>query len=503
MLNNLPGKQLSMSRTHSTSRFSFILRSCAHLYAIAQAKQAHAQILIHGFLPHLTLLTDLLLVYCKCGFLHDARKVFDKMTHRNMHSWNILIASYVHNSLYFDAINVFNEFTDLGFLPDHYTLPQMLKASVGIGDVYLGKRLHCWTIRLGFEGYVVVDSTVLDFYAKYGIVGDAKKVFDNMIFKDTISWNSMISGYGRAGLYEDALDCFKRMLLEGVKMDFMTIPSVLNACGGEGDLRKGKEIHCLVLKSMVFAADVAIGNSLIDMYAKCGSLLDSEKVFWNMSSLNIVTWTTMISCYGAHGKGEKSLVLFNKMKDCGIQPNSVTLTAILASCSHAGYINEGWRIFQSIVSDYEIELTIEHYACVVDLLSRLGFLQEAFLLIRNMKLTAVPSIWGALLSGCMIHRNLEIGEIAANQLFELEPTNPSNFIALISIYESLGISHGASLIREKMRDLGLTKIPGCSCITIDGVVHKFYGGDNSHPLALRIFETLNAVRQATVNCETT
>lgn len=286
-------------------------------------------------------------------------------------------------------------------------------------------------------------------------------------------------------------------------MDFMTIPSVLNACGGEGDLRKGKEIHCLVLKSMVFAADVAIGNSLIDMYAKCGSLLDSEKVFWNMSSLNIVTWTTMISCYGAHGKGEKSLVLFNKMKDCGIQPNSVTLTAILASCSHAGYINEGWRIFQSIVSDYEIELTIEHYACVVDLLSRLGFLQEAFLLIRNMKLTAVPSIWGALLSGCMIHRNLEIGEIAANQLFELEPTNPSNFIALISIYESLGISHGASLIREKMRDLGLTKIPGCSCITIDGVVHKFYGGDNSHPLALRIFETLNAVRQATVNCETT
>ncbi|KAG6571351.1 Pentatricopeptide repeat-containing protein, mitochondrial, partial [Cucurbita argyrosperma subsp. sororia] len=489
--------------SQSTSRFSLILRNCARLNAVVQARQAHAQILIHGLIPHLTLVTDLLLVYCKCGVLHDARKVFDKMTQRNMHSWNILIASYVHSSLHFDAINVFNEFRGLGFLPDHYTLPQMFKVSVGIGDVYMGKRLHCWTIKLGFEVYVVVASTVLDFYAKYGVVGDAKKVFDNMILKDTISWNSMISGYGRAGLYGDALDCFTRMLFEGGKMDIMTIPSVLNACGGEGDLRKGKEIHCLVLKSQFFVADVAIENSLIDMYSKCGTLLDAENVFRNMCSMNVVTWTTMISCYGAHGKGEKSLALFNKMKDCGIQPNSVTLTAILASCSHAGYINEGWRIFKSFVSDYEVEPTVEHYACVVDLLSRFGFLQEAFMLIINMKHTAAASVWGALLSGCMMHKNIEIGEIAANRLFKLEPKNPSNFIALIGIYESLGMSHGVSLTREKMRELGLTKLPGCSWITIEGVVHKFYGGDKSHPLGLRIFETLSAVKQASVNCETT
>ncbi|KAK9991281.1 hypothetical protein SO802_026266 [Lithocarpus litseifolius] len=475
---------------------SSLLRNCVPLSAISQAKQTHAQILVLGFLSNVTLQTDLLLFYSKCGVLQDARQVFDKMSERNMYSWNIMLASYAQNSLFLDAMNVFHDFLKMGIRPDHYTMPPVFKSCVGIGDAFLGKMLHGWVVRLGFEEYVVVGSSVLDFYVKFGNLVDAKRVFSNMLFRDSAVWNSMISGFGRAGFYVDALNCFRSMLSEGVNMDSMTIPSILNACGREGDLMKGKEIHGQVVKSLIFDGDVAIGNSLIDMYAKCGCLHDSEKVFRNMRELNLVTWTTLISCYGVHGKGEDSLALFKKMKDCGFKPNCVTLTAVLASCSHSGLIDQGRKIFDSISFEYGLKPSVEHYACMVDLLGRFGHLEEALGLVKNMKSVATASVWGALLAGCVMHKNVEIGEVAALQLFELEPRNSSNYIALCSIYDSLSIRDGVSIIRAKMRNMGLVKTPGYSWMTIAGKILKFYQGDCSHPQTKMTHEMLDQIIKA-------
>ena len=460
---------------------------------ISKAKQTHCQILVHGFLFNVTLQTDLLLAYARCGFLRHARQVFDKMPERNMHSWNILIFSYVQHSMFSVALDVFDKFRQMGLRPDHYTLPSLFKASAGIGDDFLGKVLYGWVIKLGLEGYVVVTSSFLDFCVKCGSITDAKRVFSDMLCRDSVVWNSMISGFGRAGMYRDALNCFREMLAAGVKIDAMTVPSILNACGGEGDLIKGKEIHGQVSKNCFYDTDVAIGNSLIDMYAKCGCLNDAENVFRSMTNLNLVTWTTMISCYGVHGKGKDSLLLFKKMIDCGFTPNSVTLTAVLASCSHSGMIDEGRRIFSSISSVYGFEPSVEHYACMVDLLGRFGYLDEALGLVNNMKRVAPASVWGALLAGCMMHKNVEIGEIAANRLFVLESRNSSNYIALCSIYDSLSMRDDVSAVRAKMKDLGLVKTPGCSWITISGTIHKFYQGDHSHPLTLLIHETLDGI----------
>ncbi|KAJ9177800.1 hypothetical protein P3X46_012972 [Hevea brasiliensis] len=467
------------------------LRNCVLQYAICPAKQTHAQILVNNYLANVTLQTDLLLAYSKFVLLQDARKVFDRMFEKNMHSWNIMIFSYVQNSLFSDAICVFDKFLKMGFRPDHYTLPPLFKASVGMGDCYLGWMLHGWVIRLGFEGYVVVGSSVLDFYVKHGALVDAKRVFSNMLWKDSGVWNLMISGFGKNGFYAEALNLFRDMIAQGVKVDVLTIPSILNACGGGGDLMKVKEIHGQVVKSILFNEDVAIGNSLIDLYAKCGCLGDSEKVFQNMHNLNVVTWTTMISSYGVHGKGEKSLDLFKKMKDFGFKPNPVTLTAVLASCSHSGLIDQGRVIFYSIWSDYGFEPCVEHCACMVDLLSRCGHLEEALGLAQNMKLAATASIWGALLAGCLMHKNVKIGEIAAHHLYKLEPRNPSNYVALSCIYESQNIWDGLTRTRTNMRELGLVKTPGCSWITIAGMIHKFYQGDYSHPSTKVMCETLD------------
>lgn len=477
--------------SHTTFYYlSSLLRNCVLLSAISQAKQAHVQILVHGFLNNVTLQTDLLLVYSKCGVLQDARRVFDNMSERNMHTWNILLAAYAQNFLYLDAMSILREFLKVGLRPDHYTLPPAFKACAGIQDACQGKMLHGWVVKRGYEDYLVVGSSVLDFYVKCGNLVEAIHTFSRMSFRDSAVWNSMISGFGRAGYYVDALNYLRAMLTEGANVDSMTIPSILNACGGEGDLMKGKEIHGQVVKRFIFDGDVTIGNSLIDMYAKCGCLHESVKVFQNMPELNLVTWTTMISAYGAHGKGEDSLALYEKMRDCGFEPNCVTLTAVLASCSHSGLIDQGWRIFNSISFDFGLEPSVEHYACMVDLLGRFGHLEEALGLIRNMKSEATASVWGALLAGCMMHKNVELGEMAALQLFKLEPRNSSNYIALCSIYDSLGIWDGVSLIRAEMRNLGLAKTPGCSWITIAGKVNKFYQGDHSHPQILKEYEML-------------
>ncbi|XP_065873117.1 pentatricopeptide repeat-containing protein At5g04780, mitochondrial-like [Euphorbia lathyris] len=467
---------------NSIHTLSFLLRNYARHSASSIPKQTHAQILVNNYLSNLTLQTDLLLAYTKSGDLHHARKLFDRMCDRNMHSWNIFIFSHVHNSLYSEAISAFYKFMKMGFQPDHYTLPPLFKASLGVGNVYLGCILHNWVIRLGFDGYVVVGTSVLDFYLKRGELIDAHRVFSNMLWKDSAVWNLMISGFGRAGFYAEAFIMCRKMVAGGVIIDVFTVPSILNACGGAGDLMKGSEIHALIVKSIVFDGDVAVANSLIDMYAKCGCLGSSEKVFQNMPNPNVVTWTTMISSYGVHGEGEKALGIFKKMRNRGCKPNPVAITAVLASCSHSGLIDQGRHIFHSIWLDHGFEPSIEHYACMVDLLGRCGHLEKALRLVQNMKLQVTASVWGALLAGCVMHKNVMIGEIAAHHLFEMEPTNSSNYIALCYIYEYHSIWPGMVSIRTKMRELGLVKCPGCSWITIGGMVHKFYQGQ-PHPLA--------------------
>lgn len=408
-----------------------------------------------------------------------------------------MIASYTHNSMYFDALSVLEAFKLCGLLPDCYTLPPLFKIAIGIDECCLGWMCHGLVVKLGYEEIVVVNNSVLEFYVKCGTMSQALSIFSNHnALRDSATWNLMISGFGKAGLYSEAVHCFREMLKyrNGIELDHMTLPSILSACGKEGDLLKVKEVHGFIVRNFGFDADAPIGNALMDNYGKCGSLKDSENVFKTVCCVNLVTWTTMISCYGMHGKGQESVVLFEKMMDEGFRPNAVTLTAILASCSHCGLLDQGKKIFGSMISDYGLEPTAEHYACMVDLFSRCGRLEEGLQLLQRMKSSSVTgSMWGALLAGCVMHKNVEIGEVAAHHLFQLEPNNTSNYVALWGIYQSRGMARGVSTVRGKMRDLGLVKTPGCSWINIAGRAHKFYQGDLSHPLSHIICKILHEI----------
>ncbi|XP_052117545.1 pentatricopeptide repeat-containing protein At3g57430, chloroplastic-like [Arachis duranensis] len=195
------------------------------------------------------------------------------------------------------------------------------------------------------------------------------------------------------------------LLANGGKMDSVSIPSVLIACGREGDLMKGKEVHGYVCKNSEFDVDAPVGNALIDMYGKCGCLNDSEKVFRTMPHMNVVTWTTMISCYGMHGNGEE----------------------------------------------------VRKHSC-----SSPGYLVEALELLKSMKSLGTGNIWGAFLAGCVMHKDVKIAKITAHHLFQLEPNNTSHYIALCGIYQSHGMLDRIATVRERMRDLDLVKTRSCS-----------------------------------------
>lgn len=347
---------------------------------------------------------------------------------------------------------------------------------------------------LGLDAHLVVTTSILDMYVKFECMGDARRMFNEMGDRDVVVWNSMIAGFVRAGLAAEAMDLFRRLHCEGGERDAMAIPSVLNACGKSGELRRGKEVHGRVMRCLVFDYDVAVNNSLIKMYAKCGCLEDSYKVFSFMGvRRNLVTWSTLISCYGVHGKGKEALALYSEMIEQGFEPNSITFTSILSSCSHSGLVDEGQTVFDSMNRNYGLEPSVEHYACMVDLLGRAGRIREALRLIQDMPMVAAASVWGALLSACAIHHNIEVAEISAHKLFELEPRNSSNYIALCGIYETVGMLDNVAKVRAKMKELDMWKIPGCSWINTKGRTRAFYKGDVYFPRSDGVCQVLDGL----------
>ncbi|XP_042384740.1 pentatricopeptide repeat-containing protein At3g12770-like [Zingiber officinale] len=468
----------------SSTFLSSCLRKSASSSSLRDGREAHAQVVARGFLPHVTLETDLVLMYARCSGIHLARMVFDRMPQRNMHSWNILLSSYAQMGPLADQLGVLSLPRSLlrsGLLPDHFTLPSLFKVCAAVRDHFRGMAFHNWAICLGHEGCFIVRGSIMDMYAKCGLLDDARYLFETMPRRDSATWNSIVSGYARLGCSAEALALYRRRSKCEVEEDFMAIPSILSACAREGDLRRGKEVHGRATRCLLFDCDVTIGNSLIDMYAKCGCVGDAQKVFSRMSRQNLVTWSTLISCYGAHGDGYESLRLYQEMLERGMKPNRITFTSILSSCSHSGLVSQGMRIFESMQDVHSVEPGVEHYACLVDLIGRSGRIKEALDIIQTMPMEPTSSVWGALLGACVMHRNIKVGEIASSRLFELEERNASNYVALCGIHEALGQLDCVAKLRTKMRKLGMVKKPGCSWLDADGKLQIFYQGDAVNP----------------------
>ncbi|KVI01112.1 Pentatricopeptide repeat-containing protein [Cynara cardunculus var. scolymus] len=326
-----------------------------------------------------------------------------------------------------------------------------------------GRRIHSQMVVVGFLPNEYLKIKLLILYAKSGDLVTAHILFNRLLMPNVISWNTMIAGYVQKGLEEMGLSLYYNMRQSGLTPDQFTFASVFRACATLAMLEQGKRVHAVLIKNQI-SGNVVVNSALIDMYFKCSCPYDGHLVFDKALDKNVVTWTSLISGYGQHGRVKEVLDVFHRMIDEGFRPNNITFLAVLSACSHGGLVGEGWNYFRAMRRDYGIQPREKHYAAMVDLLGRSGRLDEAYEFVRNAPFKDHPVIWGALLQACKVYGNMDMVKIAAKNYFELEPENVGKYVVLSNAYATFGEWSNVAEIRSVLKELGMKKEPGYSMI---------------------------------------
>ncbi|KAB1227711.1 hypothetical protein CJ030_MR1G004261 [Morella rubra] len=502
------GKRL-LSTTTATDLESLLKRcsSLNHIY------QAHGYVVLRGLDHDNFLLSRFIDVTSSLGFSSYAYSVFTHTTQPDIYLYNTMIKGLSRSSSHSPqkAILLYNRIQFAGLRPDTYSFPFVLKAVVRLSDINFGRAVHSQTIATGLDSQVNVVTALIQMYSSFGCVADARKLFDTVRFTDVVLWNAMVAGYAKVGdldnaqtLFDrmpernviswttviagyvqmnrpaEAIVVFRRMRLEDVEPDEIAMLAVLSACAHMGALELGEWIHNSIEKNRLQKI-VPLNNALIDMYAKSGNIRKALEVFQSMKHRSVITWTTIIAGLAMHGLGREALDMFSRMERTSVKPNKITFIAILSACSHVGLLEMGRWYFNNMGSRYGIEPQIEHYGCIIDLLGRAGYLQEAQELARQMPFETNAAIWGSLLSASNLHRDAKLGEQALQHLMKLEPHNSGNYALLSNIYAALCRWNDSGMVRKVMRDIGVKKMPGGSFIEVNNRVYEFIAGDKSHP----------------------
>ncbi|CAN0907910.1 Pentatricopeptide repeat-containing protein At4g19191, mitochondrial [Linum grandiflorum] len=312
-----------------------------------------------------------------------------------------------------------------------------------------------------------------------------------MSHRSSVSWTAMIGGYAETGDLDEVLTLFKAMEKTGEnqKPDMVTVLSVISGCGNAGILESGRWIHNYAT-SIGLEKHVSVNNALIDMYAKCGSIDDARELFYTMPDRTVVSWTVMVSGCALNGLFEEALDLFYQMVESRLKPNNITFLAVLQACSHSGFLEKGWELFNLMTKEYNINPGVDHCSCMVDLLGRAGKLKEALDFAINMPVKPDAAIWSALLCYCKIHNKVEIAEYAASRLFELEPSVAVPYVEMANIYASVGKWDKFAGIRNLMKDNRLKKSPGKSSVEVNGKPFEFTVEDRGHVEGKMIYDVL-------------
>lgn len=458
--------------------------------ALLQGKAIHAYSIKKMFNDNVVVGTGLLDMYAKCHHLSYAQKIFNSINQKNEICWSAMIGGYVFCDSMKDAVVLYDEMVCIyGLNPTPITLATILRACAKLTDVNKGKSLHCYMIKSGIDLDTTVGNSLISMYAKCGIMDDAVGFLDEMITKDSVSYNAIISGCVQNGYAEKALLIFRQMQLSGTDPDLATMTGLLPACSHLAALQHGACCHGYsVVRG--FTTDTSICNAIIDMYSKCGKIDISREIFDRMHKRDIISWNTMIIGYGIHGQCKEALSLFHELQTSGLKPDDVTLIAVLSACSHSGLVTEGKYWFNSMGHDFNIKPRMAHYICMVDLLARAGNLDEAYSFTQRMPFEPDVHIWSALLAACRTHKNIEMGEEVSKKIQLLGPEGTGNFVLMSNIYSSVGRWDDAAYVRSIQKHHGYKKSPGCSWIEISGVIHGFIGGDQSHPQSASINEKL-------------
>ncbi|RZR97565.1 hypothetical protein BHM03_00026764 [Ensete ventricosum] len=476
----------------------------------------------------------LLGAYAQNGKILEAESIFTGMMERNVISWNVMIAGYVQNGMQQKAFILFVDMMNDGIKPNCFTLTSLLSGCSNIQYARSGKKFHGYVVKEGLHSETSVANSLITMYGEQGKVGYARLIFDMMFCCDVVSWTAMLSAYISDGDIDAAHGIFYRMpsknliswntMMFGylqicrnmeinsigrmrhptplmffynmeqsdVKPDHFSYNCALSVCASIGALEQARAIHCRTVRRG-YESDLGVGNALITAYGKCGALSEAERSFRIMTHPDMISWNALLTGYSQNGQGDRVLGFYQQMQISEVTPNHVTFISLLSACSHLGEVAKGLEYFEGMEKDHGVSPTREHYACMVDLLGRAGYLKEAESLIRKMPIEPDAVIWGALLGASKMYGDPVIAKRAADQIILLEPDDSSALVSLAETFAASRMWKDVAEVRVLMKQKKLLKEPGCSLIEIRNQTRTFLSGDSCSHLKDRIHELLTSL----------
>lgn len=477
---------LSHEPNPTQQTYELLILSSAQINSLSDARIVHSNLINDGFDDDPFLATKLINMYSELDAIDEARHVFDKTRKKTIYVWNAIFRALTLAGLGIESLNLYRWMNNNGGPSDRFTYTYVLKACVAteslVSLLQKGKEIHCQILRNGFESHVHIMTTLVDMYARFGWVSYARFVFDKMPVKNVVSWSAMIACFAKNGSPFESLELFRDMMKDTQDSfpNSVTMVSVLQACAALAAVEQGRLIHGYILRRGLDSI-LPVTSALLIMYARCGDLKLAQRVFDQMEKRDVISWNSLISSYGIHGFGKKAIHIFNNMISLGISPSPISFVSVLGACSHEGLVEEGRSLFNSMVKEHRIFPTVEHYACMVDLLGRANQLEEAEKIIQDMRIEPGPKVWGSLLGSCRIHCDVELGEKASFKLFELEPTNAGNYVLLADIYAEAKMWDEVKRVKKLLEARGLKKVPGRSWIEVRRKIYSFVSVDEFNP----------------------
>ncbi|KAJ8645516.1 hypothetical protein MRB53_007264 [Persea americana] len=437
--------------------FTYLLKTCGDNVELRRGKELHSQLIAHGFGSNVFAMTAVVNMYAKCRHIEDARRMFDRMPERDLVAWNAIISGYAQNGLAKRALEFVFMMQREGKRPDSITLVSVLPACADVGSLRIGRAIHGYAVRAGFELLVNVSTALVDMYAKCGLIGIARLVFDRMRVKNVVSWNSMIDGYAQCGDSGEAMALFRKMLDEGVKPTGVSIMGALHACADSGDLEQGRHVHELLLR-IGLGSDVSVMNSLIAMYSKCKRPDIAAEIFGNLSGKTLVSWNAMILGYAQNGRSNDALSLFCKMQRLNVKPDSFTLVSVIPALADISVLRQGkW------IHGYAIRACLDRnifvMTALVDMYAKCGGVHIARKLFDMMDERHVTT-WNTMIDGYGTHG---FGEEAVKLFEEMRrsPIKPNDvtFLCVLSACSHSGlVDEGRRYFVSMKQDYGIEPV---------------------------------------------
>lgn len=356
--------------------FPFVLKECSDCLELQKGREIHGVVFKVGFDVDVYVGNTLMLFYGNCGCVFDAKRVFDEMCEKDKISWNTILGLSSLNGFYEEALDYFKEMSAMsGFKPDVVSVVSILPVCADTEDQVMTSLVHCYVLKVGLSGHIKVGNALIDAYGKCGYEKASMQVFDEMVDRNEVSWNAIITSFTHTGRNMNALDAFRLMIDSGMAPNSIAISSVLSVIGELGLCKLGKEIHGFSLR-MGTDSDIFIANSLIDMYAKSGYSRIASCVFYNMGERNIVSWNAMVANFAQNRSEYAAVEQVRQMQAYDKIPNAVTFTNLLPACARLGFLHSGKELHARIIrAGYAFDLFISN--ALTDMYSKCGDLNLA------------------------------------------------------------------------------------------------------------------------------